>query len=54
MKKELTAQLVSLKKQNLKASEYAKKSIDELFSPSIFEKFNYEAKYNFRINYCSK
>ena len=37
MKKELTAQLVSLKKQNLKASEYAKKSIDELFSPSIFE-----------------
>ena len=37
MKKELTAQLVSLKKQNLKASEYAKKSIDELFSASIFE-----------------
>jgi hypothetical protein len=37
MKKELTAQLVSLKKQNLKASEYAKKSIDELFSESIFE-----------------
>tara|TARA_B100000787_G_C16199343_1_gene303795 strand:- start:22630 stop:25986 length:3357 start_codon:yes stop_codon:yes gene_type:complete len=37
MKKELTSQLVSLKKQNLKASEYAKKSIDELFSPSIFE-----------------
>lgn len=37
MKKELTAQLVSLKKQNLKASEYARKSIDELFSASIFE-----------------
>ena len=37
MKKELTAQLVSLKKQNLKASEYAKKSIDELFSTSIFK-----------------
>jgi len=37
MKKELTAQLVSLKKQNLKASEYAKKSIDELFSASIFK-----------------
>tara|TARA_B110000003_G_scaffold83922_1_gene85900 strand:+ start:42465 stop:45824 length:3360 start_codon:yes stop_codon:yes gene_type:complete len=36
MKKELTSQLVSLKKQNLKASEYAKKSIDELFPPSIF------------------
>jgi hypothetical protein len=38
MKKELTSQLVSLKKQNLKASEYAKKSIDELFPPSIFDK----------------
>ena len=38
MKKELTAQLVSLKKQNLKASEYAKKSIDELFPEEIFEK----------------
>ena len=37
MKKELTAQLVSLKKQNLKASEYAKKSVDELFSTSIFK-----------------
>jgi len=37
IKKELTAQLVSLKKQNLKASEYAKKSIDELFSASIFK-----------------
>lgn len=30
-KKELTNQLVSLKKQNLKASEYAKKTIHELF-----------------------
>ncbi len=38
MKKELTAQLVSLKKQNLKASEYAKKSIDELFPKTIFER----------------
>ena len=38
MKKELTAQLVSLKKQNLKASEYAKKGIDELFPKAIFEK----------------
>ena len=36
-KKELTAQLVSLKKQNLKASEYSKRSIDELFPPEIFE-----------------
>jgi len=31
MKKELTSQMVSLKKRNLKASEYAKKSIDELY-----------------------
>ena len=37
MKKELTTQIVSLKKQNLKASEYAKKSIDELFSKEIFQ-----------------
>lgn len=38
MKRELTSQLVSLKKQNLKASEYAQKSIDELFPKEIFEK----------------
>ncbi|UOB18808.1 VCBS repeat-containing protein [Abyssalbus ytuae] len=37
MKKELTTQLVSLKKKNLKASEYAKRSIDELFPQDIFE-----------------
>jgi hypothetical protein len=37
MKKELTAQLVSLKKQNLKASVYANKSVDELFPKKIFE-----------------
>ena len=36
-KGELTEQLVSLKKQNLKASEYSRKSIDELFPPEIFE-----------------
>ena len=34
-KKELTAQLVSLKKQNLKASDYAVRSIDELFSNEL-------------------
>ncbi|MEB8327868.1 VCBS repeat-containing protein [Flavobacteriaceae bacterium KMM 6897] len=34
-KKELTNQMVSLKKKNLKASEYAKKTIDELFSKEI-------------------
>ena len=38
MKKELTSQMVSLKKQNLKASEYAKKSIDEIFPKEVFEK----------------
>ena len=36
-KKELTTQLVSLKKQNLKASEYARRTIDELFPAEVFE-----------------
>ena len=35
MKKELTAQIVSLKKQNLKASQYAKRTINELFPEII-------------------
>ncbi|MEL6809775.1 MAG: VCBS repeat-containing protein [Bacteroidota bacterium] len=34
-KKELTGQLVSLKKQNIKASDYAHRSIDQLFSVDI-------------------
>jgi len=34
-KREITGQLTSLKKQNLKASEYSKKAIDELFGPAI-------------------
>ena len=34
-KKEITGQLTSLKKQNLKASDYAHRSIDELFSAEI-------------------
>ncbi|MEL4306693.1 VCBS repeat-containing protein [Joostella sp. CR20] len=38
MKKELTAQLASLKKQNLKASEYSKKSIQELFPKETFDR----------------
>ena len=38
MKKELTDQLASLKKQNLKHAEYAKKSIQELFDPAILKK----------------
>ena len=37
-KKELTAQLVSLKKENLKASEYARRSIDELFPKEIIDR----------------
>jgi hypothetical protein len=38
MKKELTGQMVKLKKQNLKASEYASKSIDKLFPKDIIKK----------------
>ncbi|MBT8259601.1 MAG: VCBS repeat-containing protein [Bacteroidia bacterium] len=34
-KKEIVNQMVSLKKRNLKASEYARKAIDELFDESI-------------------
>ncbi len=34
-KKEITSQLVSLKKQNLKASDYASRSIDELFPQAM-------------------
>ena len=37
LKRELTEQLVVLKKQNLKFSDYAKKSIQDLFSPEILE-----------------
>ncbi|MGB7395897.1 MAG: VCBS repeat-containing protein [Pricia sp.] len=36
-KKELTQQIVSLKKQSLKASEYARKTVDELFPESVFQ-----------------
>lgn len=37
MKKELTNQIVSLKKQNLKASYYAQRTVNELFSEKIIE-----------------
>ncbi|UII74623.1 VCBS repeat-containing protein [Flagellimonas sp. HMM57] len=37
LKRELTSQLVSLKKQNLKFSDYATKSIDQLIDPSILK-----------------
>ena len=36
-KRELTEQLVSLKKENLKASDYAKRTIHELFSKEILD-----------------
>ncbi|MEM1258964.1 MAG: VCBS repeat-containing protein [Bacteroidota bacterium] len=36
-KKEVTNQLVSLKKENLRASEYAKRTIQELFQKEIME-----------------
>ena len=38
MKDELTGQIVSLKKQNLKHAEYAQRSIDELFSAEVMAK----------------
>lgn len=37
-KKELTRQLTSLKKNNLKASDYAKRSIDQLFPEAVIKK----------------
>jgi len=36
-KKELTTQILALKKKNIKASEYAKKTIQELFPKNILE-----------------
>jgi len=35
MKKEMTTQLPELKKQNLKASDYSKRTVQELFAPAI-------------------
>jgi hypothetical protein len=35
MRREVTAQLPGLKKQNLKASDYSKRTIQELFTPEI-------------------
>lgn len=37
-KKELTNQMVALKKQNLKASEYSKKTVDQLFPAETFDR----------------
>lgn len=36
-KKELTAQMVKLKKQNLKASDYSKRTVDQLFTKEIYD-----------------
>ena len=36
-KKDLTTQLVTLKKQNLKASDYAKRTVEELFPKDVFD-----------------
>lgn len=36
-KQEMTKQIVSLKKQNLKASEYASKTVKELFPPEVIK-----------------
>ena len=36
-KKDLTTQLVTLKKQNLKASDYAKRTVGELFPKEVFD-----------------
>lgn len=38
MRKEMTAQMPGLKKQNLKASDYAKRTIQELFNRDIVQK----------------
>lgn len=38
LKKELTEQIVSLKKQNLKHTEFADKAIQDLFAPEVLQK----------------
>ncbi len=37
MRREMTSQLLGLKKQNLKASDYAKRTIQDLFSPEVLK-----------------
>ena len=48
LKREITDQFPGLKKQNLKHSDYAKKTIQELFGKEVIEKS--EVK---KFNYCS-
>jgi enediyne biosynthesis protein E4 len=47
LKREITEQFPSLKKQNLKHSEYAKKSIQDLFSKELINKSEQK-----QFNYC--
>ncbi|GAA4273078.1 VCBS repeat-containing protein [Aquimarina gracilis] len=47
LKNEITGQINSLKKQNLKYAEYAKKSIDELFSSEVLKKTTVKSVNNF-------
>ncbi|MHA7056376.1 VCBS repeat-containing protein [Aquimarina sp. M1] len=47
LKKEITAQISALKKQNLKFSEYATKSIDELFSKEVLDNTTIKTVNNF-------
>ncbi|WP_027394960.1 VCBS repeat-containing protein [Aquimarina latercula] len=47
LKKEITAQINVLKKQNLKFSEYATKSIDELFSKEVLDNTTIKTVNNF-------
>ncbi|GAA4275610.1 VCBS repeat-containing protein [Aquimarina mytili] len=47
LKNEITGQINSLKKQNLKYSEYAKKSIDELFSEEVLQNTTIKTVNNF-------
>lgn len=48
MKKELTDQIVSLKKQNLQHSQYSKKSILDLFGREVLKKAQVREARNFR------
>ena len=52
MKRDITDQLASLKKQNLKHSEYATKSIHELFDPEVLRKSTVK-QVNFMKSICA-
>jgi hypothetical protein len=48
LKRDVTDQFPALKKNNLKHSDYAKKSIDELFDPALLKRSQVK-----QFNYCS-